>query len=204
MHEHRHKQQLAAKLAEQSLSVLQFKSASARARVDRMVVWQMPVTQALREYDCSRLSTSSSTSSTSTSTSTSSDEEQGEQEGGSHDENGGGGGGAREVPGSQAKSGKERESLRFRRRRDIDIEKLRRTFAVYSGEITQVRKDSVADGSSVGGQSWRGLFWDLEEEGSVPQSPSSKAERLKSRARKIPQVCVCVPVCVCVCVYICI
>jgi hypothetical protein len=202
MHEHRHKQQLAAKLAEQSLSELQFRSASARARVDRMVVWQMPVTQALREYDCSPLSSTISTSSSTTisSSSSSSDEEQGEQEGGGHDENGGGGGGAREGPGSQAKSGKERE--RFRRRRDIDIKDLRRTFAVYSGEITQVRKDSVADGSSGGGQSWRGLFWDLEEEGSVSQSPSSKAERIQTRARKIPQVCVCVSRCVCV--YICI
>jgi hypothetical protein len=54
-----------------------------------------------------------------------------------------------------------------------------------------VRKDSVADGSSGGGQSWRGLFWDLEEEGSVSQSPSFKAERIQTRARKIPQVCVC-------------
>ena len=152
MHEHRHKQQLAAKLAEQSLSALQFKSASARARVDRMVVWQMPVTQALKEYDFSRLSSSSSIISSSSSSSSSDEEEQGEQEGG----------------------GEER----------------RRTFAVYSGEITQVRKDSVADGNSVGGQSWRGLFWDLAEEGSV-QRPS-KAERIKFRARKIPQVCVCV------------
>jgi hypothetical protein len=166
-------------------------NAPKRKAGDLDTVWMMPVTLVLPS-DASAISSSASSSSASSSSSSSSSSASssgGERNSRSRSGRSTGGGTADvgsdgsklsrspkdtsrqnngELPSSSSSSSDSSSSSSSSSSRSTTPERkkavleARRVYAVYSGEITCVRKDTVADGGAVGGKCWRSLFWDVQ------------------------------------------